>query len=72
MSNTSNFAFFCQPTVKAPSRAPDASMKDTTSVDQAALYRLSGDYNPLHIDPSFAAMGGEYLIGQGVSLPKNL
>ena len=23
-----------------------------------------GDYNPLHIDPSFAAMGGEYLIGQ--------
>ncbi|XP_072050922.1 peroxisomal multifunctional enzyme type 2-like isoform X3 [Amphiura filiformis] len=45
-------------TVKAPKRAPNASMKETTSADQAALYRLSGDYNPLHIDPSFAAMGG--------------
>ncbi|XP_028270507.1 peroxisomal multifunctional enzyme type 2 [Parambassis ranga] len=41
-----------------PKRAPDAVMIDSTTRDQAALYRLCGDWNPLHIDPSFAAMGG--------------
>uniref|UniRef100_A0A3B4BVJ4 Peroxisomal multifunctional enzyme type 2 n=1 Tax=Pygocentrus nattereri TaxID=42514 RepID=A0A3B4BVJ4_PYGNA len=45
-------------TVPAPNRAPDAVVEDETSRDQAALYRLSGDWNPLHINPSFAAMGG--------------
>lgn len=29
-----------------------------TSPDQAFVYRLSGDRNPLHTDPSFAALGG--------------
>ncbi|XP_067952015.1 peroxisomal multifunctional enzyme type 2-like [Watersipora subatra] len=46
------------PTQKAPNREPDSSMEEKTSIDQAALYRLSGDRNPLHLDPSFAAMGG--------------
>lgn len=41
-----------------PSRAPDAVQEEKTSEDQAALYRLSGDRNPLHIDPSFSAVGG--------------
>ncbi|KAA0714509.1 Peroxisomal multifunctional enzyme type 2 [Triplophysa tibetana] len=45
-------------TVPPPNRPPDAVIVDQTSKDQAALYRLSGDWNPLHIDPSFAAMGG--------------
>jgi len=41
-----------------PRRAPDLVVQEKTSEDQAALYRLSGDYNPLHIDPAMAAMGG--------------
>ncbi|KAF6124783.1 hydroxysteroid 17-beta dehydrogenase 4 [Phyllostomus discolor] len=44
--------------VAIPNRHPDAVVTDTTSLNQAALYRLSGDWNPLHIDPNFASLGG--------------
>ncbi|NXH59455.1 DHB4 enzyme, partial [Rhabdornis inornatus] len=47
-----------KPTAVPPKRPPDAVVSDVTTVDQAALYRLSGDWNPLHLDPSFAALGG--------------
>ena len=41
-----------------PDRAPDHEVTSATSPDQALIYRLSGDRNPLHSDPAFAAMGG--------------
>jgi acyl dehydratase len=37
---------------------PDHRVTYQTSPDQALIYRLTGDRNPLHSDPSFAAMGG--------------
>jgi acyl dehydratase len=41
-----------------PERDPDHSVTYQTRPDQALVYRLSGDRNPLHSDPAFAAMGG--------------
>jgi acyl dehydratase len=43
---------------KAPDRAPDKSVEMQTLPIQAMIYRLSGDRNPLHIDPAFAKMAG--------------
>jgi (3R)-3-hydroxyacyl-CoA dehydrogenase / 3a,7a,12a-trihydroxy-5b-cholest-24-enoyl-CoA hydratase / enoyl-CoA hydratase 2 len=42
-----------------PDREPDAIFRDNTTSNQALLYRLaSGDKNPLHADPRFAALVG--------------
>jgi acyl dehydratase len=41
-----------------PDRSPDKSISYKTLPQQALLYRLSGDMNPLHADPDFAKLGG--------------
>jgi len=43
---------------QAPDRAPDYQAESTTMPQQALLFRLNGDKNPLHADPEFAKMGG--------------
>jgi acyl dehydratase len=41
-----------------PERPPDHKVTQQTRPEQALLYRLNGDRNPLHADPAFAARGG--------------
>ncbi|WP_422362476.1 MaoC/PaaZ C-terminal domain-containing protein [Pyruvatibacter mobilis] len=41
-----------------PDRAPDQTIEVDTRADQALLYRLSGDRNPLHADPEFTTAAG--------------
>jgi acyl dehydratase len=44
--------------VELPDRAPEADTTWTTTPQQALLYRLCGDRNPLHADPEFARAAG--------------
>ncbi len=44
--------------VEIPDRDPDHAVSYTTREDQALLYRLSGDRNPLHSDKQFSDVGG--------------
>lgn len=68
---TSTMAAFCRadggfggPVTQAPTphrlpdRAPDAVVTIALPPNIALLYRLSGDYNPLHADPAFAQRAG--------------
>ena len=41
-----------------PDRAPDQTASIATLPQAALIYRLSGDYNPLHADPAVARSGG--------------
>jgi len=47
-----------EPGNEPPDRDPDAVAEMETLTIQAMIYRLSGDYNPLHIDPNFSSMAG--------------
>lgn len=44
--------------VEVPDRAPDAEVDYAVTPQQALLYRLCGDRNPLHADPAFAQAAG--------------
>jgi acyl dehydratase len=41
-----------------PARAPDFTCDLPTRPEAALIYRLSGDYNPLHAEPAFARAAG--------------
>lgn len=43
------------PIPKTPETKPDYVLKAKSFPGQAFLYRLSGDINPLHVDPNIAA-----------------
>ena len=46
------------PPHRAPRRDPDLSCDTRTRIDQALLFRLTGDRNPLHADPGTATAAG--------------
>lgn len=54
------------PSPKTPSSNPDFVLSEKTTLQQAMIYRLSGDYNPIHIDGGLGekvGLGGTILHG---------
>ncbi|NYT23673.1 MaoC family dehydratase N-terminal domain-containing protein [Alcaligenaceae bacterium] len=47
-----------RPAHRIPSRPADGRVRISTRPEQALLYRLNGDYNPLHSDPEIARKAG--------------
>ncbi len=47
-----------KPLIKVPDRAADWRVEEHIASEQALLYRLSGDHNPLHADPELAKKVG--------------
>jgi acyl dehydratase len=54
------------PKIRVPERAPDWVVEDPTSPEQALLYRLSGDHNPLHADPAAAEKAAKVTQGRPI------
>jgi acyl dehydratase len=52
--------------VRPPERAPDWVVEESTSPEQALLYRLSGDHNPLHADPAVAELAAKVTQGRPI------
>lgn len=47
-----------KPIPKDRANTPDYTISDSTTSEQAVIFRLSGDYNPLHIDPRIGQDAG--------------
>ena len=45
-----------KPLAPIPKRNPDKVIKASSYPNQALVYRLSGDINPLHVDPNIASL----------------
>lgn len=54
------------PKIRPPERAPDWVVEDPTTPEQALLYRLSGDHNPLHADPAAAELAAKVTEGRPI------